>query len=420
MTFIKTDLTLVYCDSRRRDSTVAVLIAEILKRRDQISFISSRRNFSKILRLATPKNIIVIGQINIVFDLVYEGKQLRERFRDTNIYFYPSEGYATDNEYHAMYPDRYSYHDVKKIFFWGRESLEWVRNHVDIPPQTLDNTGYPRLKMAKVYAQLKQKTKRQKIGVVGRFVLLNDLYGVLPMEFIVTEFAGAKDYKGGQLKRLSVEGEMFGTILCAINYIMAHTDYSVSFRPHPNEDPSSYAKLLERYGERFEISEEVDVADWLAGCSKIMGLASSSYIDASLIGIPVICLDRLTGVIDETMVYEPALRLIYETAHLPATFDELVKLLTSDIHIRKSDVFDELMTSNFIGDHDDPIKHVALTIQFTPPKLTTRIIKFAIECADYLLVTMHRITKNTALEFEYSDAFHGRNQVFIEKYLDSK
>jgi hypothetical protein len=83
---------------------------------------------------------------------------------------------------------------------------------------------------------------------------------------------------------------------------MNHTDYSVSFRPHPNEDPASYAKLKVRYGERFEISEEVDVADWLAGCSKIIGLASSSYIDASLIGIPVICLDRLAGVISDTLV----------------------------------------------------------------------------------------------------------------------
>jgi len=418
MIFFKTDLTLIYCDSRRRDSTVAILIAEMLKRRGQISFISSRRNFSKILRLSTPKNIIVIGQINIVFDLIYDGDNLKNRFRKTNIYFYPSEGYATDNEYKAMYPDRYDYKDVKKIFFWGSESLQWVQNHVEIDSNVLENVGYPRLKMAKVYYQLKQKTKHQKIGVVGRFVLLNDLYGVLPMEFIVTEFGGSKDYKGAMLKRLSVEGEMFRTILRAVDYVMAHTDYTVSFRPHPNENPASYSKLLDRYGGRFEISEEVDVADWISGCSKIMGLASSSYIDASLMGVPIICLDRMADVIEDTMIYEPALRLIYETAHLPSDFDELVWLLTSDISIRKSPVFDELIKSNFIGNYDDPIRHVAESIQHVPRKFTTLAIKFAIEFADNFLMMKHRITKNRALEFEYSNAFHGSNMLFVEKYLN--
>ena len=37
--------------------------------------------------------------------------------------------------------------------------------------------------------------------------------------------------------------------------------------------------------------------------------------------VPVICLDRVSGVVDQTMAYEPALRLIYEAAHLPADFD---------------------------------------------------------------------------------------------------
>ena len=82
---INTKLTLIYCDSRRRDSTVAILLQEFLRKRKQISFISSRRNFSKILKLATPENIVVIGQINIVFDLIYDGKKLKERFKNTNI-----------------------------------------------------------------------------------------------------------------------------------------------------------------------------------------------------------------------------------------------------------------------------------------------------------------------------------------------
>jgi hypothetical protein len=95
-----------------------------------------------------------------------------------------------------------------------------------------------------------------------------------------------------------------------------------------------------------------------------------------------------------------------------------VKLLTSDIRIRKSVVFDELLKSNFIGEYDDPIKHVAESIQFVPPRLITRVVKLAIECADYILLVKDRITRSTALEFEYSAAYHGRNQEFIRSYLD--
>ncbi|MBK6637154.1 MAG: hypothetical protein IPG34_05400 [Rhodocyclaceae bacterium] len=265
---------------------------------------------------------------------------MKNRFKDTNIYFYPSEGYATDNEYHIMYPERFNYRDTKKIFFWGRESFEWVRRHLDIAPETLDNTGYPRTRMARIYAALRGEKKVPKIGIVGRFAMLNDLYGVLPMEYIVTEFAFAKQkYKGAMVSRLHVESETIVTILRAIEFIMKSTDYRVSMRPHPNEDPASYSGLKTLYGDRFEISDEVDVADWLSGCAKIMGLASSTYIDANLIDVPVICLDRVSGVVDQTMAYEPALRLIYEAAHLPADFDELTTLLSGNIAPKRSEVF---------------------------------------------------------------------------------
>ncbi|MDO8773250.1 MAG: hypothetical protein Q7K57_32005 [Burkholderiaceae bacterium] len=421
MAFLKTDLTIIYCDSRRRDSTVAILLQELLKKRGQLSFVASRRNFSKILKLSTPVNIVMIGQINIVYDLVYDNKTLKTRFRDTNIYFYPSEGYATDNEYHMMYPERFNYRDTKKIFFWGRESLEWVRRHLDVAPETLDNTGYPRTRMARVYAALRGDRKVRKIGIVGRFAMLNDLYGVLPMEYIVTEFALAKEkYKGAMLSRLHVESETVLTILRAVDFIMKNTDYSISMRPHPNEDPASYAGLKKLYGDRFEVSDEVDVADWLSGCTKVMGLASSTYIDASLIDVPVICLDRVSGVVDQTMAYEPALKLIYETAYLPADFDELTTLLTDDIEPKRSSVFSALMKSNFTGEHADPIKHVAESIVHIQSRLSTALVKLAIETADRLLVTRDRLRKNTALDFEYSATFHGRNKAFIQRYLDGE
>jgi surface carbohydrate biosynthesis protein len=417
---INTKITLIYCDSRRRDSTVAILLQEFLRKRKQISFISSRRNFSKILKLATPENIIVIGQLNIVFDLIYDGKKLKERFKNTNIYFYPSEGYATENEYHQMYPERFSYAEIKKIFFWGKESLNWVQSNLQINPTVLDNTGYPRLKMAKIYSQMGSAEGAKKIGIVGRFAMLNDLYGILPMEYLISEFATAGDYKGVMLTRLRVETEAISTILKTIGFIIKNTDYSISFRPHPNEDPASYSRLRERYGHRIEISDEVDVSDWLSSCTKIIGLASSSYIDAGLTQVPIICLDAVSGVVDQTLAYEPALRLIYDIAYLPSNFEELTRYIQDDIEAKTSPTFEELIASNFVGNYEDPIKHVANSIHVSAGGWTASLMQLFIEAADFLLVAHDRIRKNTALDFEYSSAVHGRNSEFIRKYLGDK
>lgn len=414
---IKTKLTIIYSDSRRRDSTVAILIQEMLKKRGQLSFIASRRNFSKILRLTTPINIVVIGQINILFDLIYEDGVMRSKYRDINLYFYPAEGYATDREYRMMYPVKFTYGDLKKIYFWGRESLNWVKCNTDVNVGTLDNTGYPRIKMAATYDRLKKKPLQPKIGIVGRFNMLNDLHGTLTMKYIVLELATEADYKGVFLKRLRVEGEAILTIFKVIDFILNSTEYSISFRPHPNEDRDSYLKLKERFGNRFELSEEVDVADWIAGCSKILGLASSSYIDAGLMGVPIICVDKVANIVEETLIYEPAMKLIYEVAHMPENFDELKEFITTDLQSKQSAIFDGLIESNFIGDHPDPIRHVAETIKFVPNKFTTKVTKLTIDIADYLLMTKDRLKKNPTLDFDYSSVFHGRDEHFIQKYL---
>lgn len=419
MGIIKTNLTLIYADSRKRDSTVAILIKEFLSRKKQLSFISSRRNFSQTLGLITPANVIVIGQINILYDLIYSGKVLKKEFEGMNIYFYPSEGYAMEHEYALMYPGRYNYKDVKKIFFWGMDSLNWVSEHVDIQRETLDNTGYPRLKMGRVYASL-QDAQRRKIGFVGRFPILNDLYGILSMKYLLTEFTNGKPYQALQVARLEAEGRTVPIMLRAIKFIMEHTNFSVSFRPHPNEDRRTYEILKEFLGERLEISDEVDAAEWMAGCNKIVGLASSSYIDASLVNVPVICLDKLTNVLEETAKYEPALKLIYEVAYLPGTFEELASLIEKDIEIKKSEIFDELMRTNFIGDYDDPIRHVADSIQCNKTSVLTWIIKAGLLWMDFLLLGRTWLHRRVAIDFDYSDFIHGKNQRFVEKYINDK
>jgi surface carbohydrate biosynthesis protein len=418
MGIIKTNLTLIYSDSRKRDSTVALLIKAFISKNKQLGFIASRRNFSKILRLITPANVVVIGQINMIYDLIYNGKKLKREFEGMNVYFYPAEGYAMDHEYKIMYPAGYNYNDTKKIFFWGQESLQWAENNLEINREILDNTGYPRMKMASVYASLQDKIPN-KIGIVGRFPMLNDLYGVLPMVYMMEEFINNTQYQAEALARLEAQGRTVPVMLRIMEYIFKQTNYTISIRPHPNEDRRSYEILKKYFGDRLEISEEVDAAEWMTGCNKIVGLATSSYVDAALLNVPIICLDKIANVVEETKKYEPALRLIYEVAYLPETFEELTTLIKSDIEIKKSEIFDTLLKTNFIGNYADPIKHVADSIQLKKTSIMTRLVKAGLDCIDYLLALRDSLRKSSSLDFEYSTAIHGRDKRFIDKYISS-
>jgi len=351
-----------------------------------------------------------------LFDLIYKDRKLKKEFERMHIYFYPAEGYATDNEYRSMYPERFTYDNLKKIFFWGDESRAWVEKNVAIHRDKLENTGYPRLRFAEVYAGIRDPRAPKKIGIIGRFLMLNDIDGMRAMKYILNEFTNGKAYQGISLQRLVAETQSTAMVLRTLQYIMAHTDISVTIRPHPNEDRRSYERLKEFYGSRVEISEEVDAAEWLAGCSKVIGLASSSYIDASLSNVPVICLDKLTNVVAETMAYEPALRLIYEIVYLPETFDQLTAYIDKDVEIKKSKIFDELMKTNFIGKHDDPIKHVADSIEYKPGNVWTWLIKVVLDAIDFILVTKDRLRGSIALDFDYSSVVHSENIRFVERY----
>lgn len=417
MGFFNSKITIVYCDSRKRDSTVGMILKKFIEIKGGLVFISSRRNFSKILKIISPKNVLMIGQINILFDLIYEGKNLKKEFIGMNIYFYPAEGFAMPNEYKMMYPKRYNYFDLKKIFFWGEGSYDWAKKNLDAPAYVFDKTGYPRLKMAKVFSFLKEDSTK-KIGFVGRFPILNDLYGALSMRFLLEEFTSSKSYKATQLSRLQAEGRTIPVMLKTIKYIIDSTQYSVSFRPHPNEDRKTYLILRSFFGSRFELSDEVDAAEWMTSCQKIIGLASSSYVDAALANIPIICLDKISETIEDTGVYEPALKDIYEIAYLPETFDDLTNLIDEDIKIKKSNTFNKFLENEFIGNAKDPIKHVADNVEISKPSFITYLTCLGIEICDYLLLKINKMRANHSVDFDFSSYEHKRADNFVDQYIN--
>jgi surface carbohydrate biosynthesis protein len=402
--YIKTEIILLYSDSLRRDFSTCYIIKKILRYRGYRSFICSRRNFSVFLTFLRPKKVFVIGQINMVYaeKIIQEAKEGK-----IEIHFMPAEGFAMNSEYVVMYPKEFDYSFLTSIFFWGSNSMEWFRANRKIDdPGKLHLTGYARLPIAEGYLNNVRREK-SRIGIIGRFPVLNDIYKRSTMSFCLVEHLVEERTK--VLSRIDAESRAIIFYMDLFDEILNDTNYIISLRPHPNEDSSTYSVLHKRYGDRFELNFDLDVADWMSSCDKIMGLASSSYIDAFLVKKPVICLDLVLGTYNSTLNFDPALEFMYQGSYLPKDRQELLILLKDkDLSPVTSNSFKELISSDFVGGSEIVFDSIVSKILFTPTnaKCFDFIVDLALKFLDFILATRHKFMKNNSLQFDYSSYYH--------------
>lgn len=398
----RTNIIFLYADSLRRDLSACFIIQEELRSRGFRVFICSRRNFNYFLRAIMPSKLFVIGQI----DMIYSKRIIDEaKAGALSVYFMPAEGFAYDCEYIGMYPVKYDYSFLKTVFFWGKNSLTWFKNNRSIDePSKLIQTGYSRLPIAKAYADLIQRNEK-KVGFIGRFPALNDIYSRSVMSFYV---GNPKDDRYKTMARLDAESKAINCYINLFERIINETDYIISLRPHPNEDLNTYKPFIEKYGARFEINNAFDVAEWMTECKTIVGLASSSYIDACIVKVPVICLDALLGSRESTSQFDPALEWMYESCYLPESEEEVISLLSKDLAPIATPRFQGLLLDDFTG--DTPVVFDNVLNSLTEVKTRKRLFDFALIKLmiffDFILASRHYLKKNNALQFDYSYYYH--------------
>jgi len=380
------------------------------------TFISSRRNFLKFLRFVLPAKLFVIGQVNMFADMSF----LRaDRKASCEMFFMPAEGFAAQEEYDMMYPEKIDYSIVDAVFFWGANSRKWFLGHRKIDDEAkLLRAGYARLPIARAYASL-VKTEAGRIGFIGRFPAINDLYERSVMDFFLNEptVRGRSQLVG----RLNSESNAIFCYLDIFDYIINETEYVISLRPHPNEDISVYDTLIDRFNGRLEINDVADVAEWMAGCNVIVGLASSSYIDAFLVKTPVICLDKLLGSQESTLHFDPALKWMYESCYLPDSLDEVKKLLHRDqLEPIATKAFNKLIADDFCGESDIVFDRIISEVVKKPlgVKATDGMLLWLLKTMDFILASVHYLRRNKALQFDYSYYYHPPSEVL--KAVSSK
>ncbi|MBT8633202.1 hypothetical protein AOC08_04915 [Polynucleobacter paneuropaeus] len=387
----------------KRDLSTCYILAKVLNKFGYKTFICCRRNFNFLLRYFEPKQLFLLGQVNM---LPLQAINSFE-FENTFIYFMPAEGFAANGEYEQMYPKSLNYDFIQTIFFWGKRPLEWFKNNRSYTKRNLlRRIGYARMSIAKEYAAIVERNQK-KIGFVGRFPAMNDLYKRGAIDFFLSDDTVLERER--LRLRQDVESKAISCYMELIDFIIKNTDYTISFRPHPNEDIRSYDGLAKRFGNRFEINQAFDVAEWMASCYSIIALASSSFIDAHEVKTPVICIDSIIGTTDSTLIFDPALDIMYEACHLPSTIEEAKTLLINNkLQSVSSKKFESVLDENYRGETDAIFEGIIdeILVNTSKPDLVDHFYKYLINLFDFLFSTKCFINRENSLQFDYSYFYH--------------
>jgi len=323
------------------------------------------------------------------------------------IYFVPAEGFASDDYYLLMYPEKTDYNPLSAIFFWGEQPRKWfLENRKMDDTKKLFKAGSTRVSIAKQYRRIIKRHGR-RIGFIGRFSTLNDIYGRNIARFLI--YDASKKERTQFLGRVSAEMETFATYLELFDYIINNTDYMISVRPHPNEDISTYNLLRDRYKGRFEIDSAIDVAEWMGSCKSIIGLSSTAFPDAYIVQTPVICLDKFLGTQEATLNLESYMKYMYECSYLPESLDEIKELLNRDqLPPVATDEFIKFFEKYYLGETEIVFDTIveAVAKNHIKTRIFDRLIIAMLKVLDFVMATRHKIMKKKSLTFDFSYHYH--------------
>ena len=400
---IRTNIIFLYSDSLRRDFSTCYIIKNKLDEKGFKSIICSRRNLSKFSKIFIPQKFFIIGQINVIPQEIIKNSIKGK----TKIYFLPAEGIADDSEYQVMYPKNKIYDHINSNFFWGKNPYLWFKNNRKINDiNKIKKTGYNRFPISKAYSEISDENKN-KIGFVGRFPMMNDLYERNSMWFYLIENSMEEVDKANS--RIKAESEAMFLYLKIFKKIFEESNYIISYRPHPNENLKTYEILSSKYKGRFELNQDHDVSEWMSECNKIVGIVSSSYIDASIQKIPVICIDEMINMKSHTLKFDPFLRVVYDYSYNPKDMNDLFKLIfDNDLKAIDNLNFKKMVDDNLKGDTSIVFDKIYsdLSSELSKSIILDFINLNILMAMDFILSIYQKIFNNNSTQFDYSIVFH--------------
>lgn len=303
----------------RRDTASSVLVARALRRAGYEVFVCSLRNFTWVVRFWKP-NVIIVQTTGAAL-------QAHELYPDAKIVFLDAEGIQPeDNSWATFWAKNPRYYEViDRALLWGPflvEEMSKLMGGQDLSKVRV--VGSPKFDLVKyVRKNLMPATPSNSIGIVGRYPSINNHEGAPTLRALHVK--SNVDFTISSCHAYHVQHQIIGRIL-------EETDYTVSLRPHPLENIDNYHRYViptfgQQHAERLTIDDRLDVAEWMSEQRALVSPTSTSYIEAYLLGVPFIIVDGISGMYDYNADYANVCREWLESAFVPETVDEAMKLV---------------------------------------------------------------------------------------------
>ncbi len=301
----------------RRDVGAAIILARVLEAKGCDVLVACSRNFTDILTNWRPHAVVIntLSQIKVVKKVAPEALL---------ICLHGEGAQDFDTSYvKALGAEPEFFEQLDRVLIWGRRARPWFDEF--LPGYDHDKKVYlcgnPRLDLIKFNpAMTDGSIRREGVGVTGRFHQLNYFDGR------PTIFALMKEEN---LEPVVKQAEGFALLMKVLRFLSSETEATISLRPHPLEAPEGYDHIRKHISERIEIDQSLDFVDWAVWQKVIVMPSSTSFLEAYLLGTPLINISRITD--GSGRSDEPLAAMSMTLALLPGSFDELLAMLDGEL-----------------------------------------------------------------------------------------
>jgi len=232
---------------------------------------------------------------------------------------------------------------IKRVYAWGKTTKELTLESFKGTPaedeirSILRLSGYPRADIAHTMPKVSGH-KAESIGLLTHFITLNSFTTRSPLYYTL----GRQD----NWDEFLIEFHNYVCFQELIRRLVESTPYNISIRCHPLEDKSTYGILREidesscvdpLFHGRVEIDDSLDFTAWASKQRVIISSDSSAYLDARIMGVPFINMDKASGNIERITNRDPLFCDRAMSCFLPPSIDDIVEAVKNPALVRYDD-----------------------------------------------------------------------------------
>lgn len=311
----------------RRDVGSACLLAGLLEQMNCAAMVTSVRDFDRTVELWKP-HVVVVNTLS-------GAGRVKAKWPNLPAVFFEGEGIKPESSTAFIanyYKEHRPFFDAADlILLWGPRSYDLVT--AELSPEDIAKVhvaGNPNLDLAKFMPEsMRYDPKSKSLGFSTRFHRINDHAGRSALRTM------ADDDKKVDVAILQSRG--FVAMIKTIRILLDRTDFKISIRPHPLEQLESYGQFKDRWfgkeiSNRISVDNSVSFSQWAAKQRAILSPTSTSFLKAYILGVPVINIDRISGVVGVSRDREGQFSRAWQDAGtVPHTEEELIDLVTSHL-----------------------------------------------------------------------------------------